>query len=85
MRPEIFQRVVSDILVGLPGVVVYIDDILIFGRNQVQHDSRLARVLERLKAANLKLNWAKCHIGKDQVKYLGSTLTRDGVQPDTAR
>ena len=83
--PEIFQRVVSDILVGLPGVVVYIDDILIFGRNQVEHDARLASVLERLKAANLKLNWAKCHIGKDQVKYLGHTLTRDGVHPDSSK
>jgi len=80
--PEIFQRVVSDILVGLPGVVVYIDDILVFGRNRKEHDERLASVRARLTAANLKLNGDKCCIGQEQVKYLGHILTKAGVQPD---
>ena len=85
--PEIFQRVVSDILAGLPGITVYIDDISIFGKNQVEHDARLVSVLERLRAANLKLNWDKCNIGKDQVKYLGhmQLLTKDGVQANSSK
>ena len=81
--PEIFQRVMSDILSGLPGIVVYIDDILVFGSNRQEHDERLACVLDRLKTANLKLNWDKCRIGQEQVKYLGHILTKDGIQPDT--
>ena len=81
--PEIFQRVVSDILSGLPGVVVYIDDILVFGHDRAEHDERLANVLARLKSASLKLNWDKCRIGPEQVKYLGHILTRAGVQPDS--
>ena len=81
--PEIFQRVVSDILSGLPGVIVYIDDILVFGRSRTEHDERLAAVLSRLKSANLKLNDGKCRIRREQVTYLGHILTKDGVQPDT--
>ena len=80
--PEIFQRVVSDILSGLPGVVVYIDDILVFGCNRAEHDERLANVRARLDSANLRLNLEKCCIGQEQVKYLGHILTKDGVQPD---
>ena len=81
--PEIFQRVVSDILSGLPGVMVYIDDILVFGRDRTEHDQRLAAVLDRLKSANLKLNEDKCCIRQEEVKYLGHVLTKDGVQPDS--
>ena len=43
--PEIFQRVVTDLLSGLPGVVVYIDDVLAYGRNRAEHDARLAIII----------------------------------------
>ena len=80
---EIFQRVVSDILSDLPGVVVFIDDILVFGRNHKEHHERLAAVLARLEAANLQLNRAKCHTSQEQVKYLGHMLTKQWIQADS--
>ena len=80
--PEIFQRVVSDILCRVPGVVVYIDDILVYGKTAAEHDDRLKAVLERLKEANLRLNWAKCRVRQTEVKYLGHWLSSTGVTPD---
>ena len=80
--PEIFQRVVSSILTGLDGVTVYIDDILIFGKNQAEHDARLKQVLQRLAHANLKLNWSKCQVRQSRVKYLGHWLGVEGIWPD---
>ena len=80
--PEIFQRVVDDILQGLDGVIIYIDDILVSGKDQQEHDRRMQRVLQRLKDINLKLNWPKCQIRKARVKYLGHFLTDDGLLPD---
>ena len=80
--PEIFQRVVSDILQGLDGVMIYIDDILIFGRDQQEHDKRMEQVLRRLSNANLKLNWTKCQIRQSRVKYLGHWLSDQGILPD---
>lgn len=50
--PETFQRVLSDILEDLEGVFVYIDDILIVGKDEEEHDHRLKLVLERLSAVN---------------------------------
>ena len=64
-------------------MMVYIDDILVFGRDGTEHDQRLAAVLDRLKSANLKLNEDKCCIRQEEVKYLGHVLTKDGVQPDS--
>jgi hypothetical protein len=81
--PEIFQRVVDDILKGLQGVIVYIDDILVFGKDQQEHDMRIKTVFQRLHDANLKLNWAKCQLRKTRVKYLGHWLTNQGLLPDT--
>ena len=83
--PEVFQRVVSDILSSLPGVIVYIDDILVYGRNSAEHNSRLEAVQQRLSQANLKLNWDKCHVGQERVKYLGHWLTQEGVKPDSGK
>ena len=80
--PEVFQRVVSDIIAGLSGVIVYIDDILVYGSTSEEHAERLQAVRKRLQAANLKLNLGKCQIGKTKVKYLGHWLTDSGVLPD---
>lgn len=72
----------SNILAGIKGQAVYIDDILVYGRNQAEHDERLKQALRRFADANLKLNWSKCQIRKDKVKYLGHWLTGQGVLPD---
>lgn len=39
--PELFQRRMNRILEGLDGVVCLIDDILVFGKDQDEHDKRL--------------------------------------------
>ena len=49
--PELFQKRMTKILEGLNGVVCLIDDVLIFGSTQTEHDSRLMAVMERIKAA----------------------------------
>ena len=43
------------ILAGLDGVLVLIDDILVFGMDQEEHDARLEAVLQRLKTVNVTL------------------------------
>jgi len=72
----------SDILAGLEGVVCMIDDILIHGSTQEEHDQRLAAVLERLRKAKVTLNLAKCEFSKCRVKFLGQILDGSGVRPD---
>ena len=66
----------------LPGVLNISDDLLVFGRNQAEHDARLDAVMQRLRKANLTLNPAKCVFNTDRVVYFGHVFTADGISPD---
>ena len=57
--PEFFQQKISTILANLEGVVCMIDDVLIFGHNQEEHDQRLKVVLSKLQKAGVTLNKTK--------------------------
>ena len=48
----------------MEGVVCLIDDILVFGKDQQEHDDRLCAVMKRLQEAGLTLNGAKCEFRK---------------------
>ena len=61
---EQFQRCMAEKLTGLEGVECNIDDILIHGRDQEEHDQRLHAVLNKLKEAHITLNPEKCEFGK---------------------
>ena len=54
--PAIFQRIMDTLLVGLYGVVVFLDDILISAPNRKLHIQRLEKVLKILKDAGFKLS-----------------------------
>eukprot|EP00117_Sycon_ciliatum_P008805 scpid39753/ scgid0465/ Retrovirus-related Pol polyprotein from transposon 17.6; Protease; Reverse transcriptase; Endonuclease len=83
--PEIFQQRMSAILQGLEGVVCQMDDILVHGRTQEEHDHRLRAVLTRLVLAGLTLNPAKCQFSASDLTFLGVHLTPDGIRPDDGK
>ena len=58
--PEYFQKRMNTILDGLTGVLCLTDSILIFGKDQKEHNTRLTAVLERIQAAGITLNKDKC-------------------------
>jgi transposase InsO family protein len=80
-----FQRFMDHVVRGLKGVVVYIDDILIFADNHEQHLSRLRALLQRLHHFGLRIKSEKCSIAKEQVSFLGYELSKDGYSPDSSR
>ena len=69
----------SQILEGLDGVI---DDILVFGKDQEEHDPRLEAVLQRLKTANVTLNREKCDFSKSHITFLGHYIDKDGICQD---
>ena len=73
----------------LPGLVrnicnVYLD-ILIIGKTFEEHLENIARVLDQLHQAGLKLKPSKCHFLLRQVWYLGHTISDQGVSPDAIK
>ncbi|XP_049277861.1 uncharacterized protein K02A2.6-like [Anopheles funestus] len=79
--PEIFQRIMCQMLVGIEGVVVYIDDIVVAGESKEQHDHRLKEVLEILKRNNATLNEEKCTYGVTCLEILGYNVSAEGIAP----
>lgn len=49
--PGIFQRLMENVLQGIPNVIVYIDDILLMGANEEEHLKTLSLMLDRLEKA----------------------------------
>ena len=83
--PELFQRRMSKILLGLPEVLCHMDDVLIFATSQTKHEDRLNLVLQRLKTAGETLNKAKCEFGVHIVKFLDHIIDGKGLRADPAR
>ncbi|KAL7861742.1 hypothetical protein SRHO_G00131830 [Serrasalmus rhombeus] len=66
--PEHFQKRMTQLLEGLEGVLCQMDDVLIWGATQQQHDERLRATLSRLQEAGVTLN-EKCEFSKSQIKF----------------
>ncbi len=83
--PEIFQKRIWQVLEGLPGQACHLDDILIFGRTQEEHDRNLEAGLSRLRGAGVTLNKEKCVLSKRSVKFLGHIIMSDGIKADPVK
>ena len=80
--PELFQRRMGRLLEGLPGVLCLMDDIIVFGSNQSEHDAHLTAALKRLEAAGVTLNPQKCEFGKQTLRFLGHVVSSEGIRAD---
>ena len=79
--PGIFQRVMESLLQGIPHVVVYLDNILITGKDDEEHLKSLEEVLSRLKKSGLRLKRDKCFFFQKEVEYLGYKIDANGLHP----
>ena len=76
-----FQAKMIELLGGLEGVEVIIDDVLVHGKTQQEHDARLKKVLDTMNRAGLQLNNDKCKFSKPEVSYFGHLVGRNGIKP----
>ncbi|KAJ8016328.1 hypothetical protein DPEC_G00006050 [Dallia pectoralis] len=85
--PSTFQRLMDVVLADSQwtSCLVYLDDIIVFGRSFQEHLIRLDEVLSKLSRANLKVKPAKCNLFASQVQYLGHIISAKGVMADPAK
>nr|CAH7725339.1 unnamed protein product [Callosobruchus chinensis] len=79
--PEIFQKIMEKMLLPCDGTVNFIDDILIYGKNEEEHDHRVKFTMKLLKDNNVLLNMDKCIFKISQIKFLGHMLSSNGIRP----
>ena len=66
-------------------VIVFIDDILIYSRNEEDHASHLRIVVQTLKDIELYAKFYKCEFWLECLEFLGRILSREGIKVDTQK
>ncbi len=79
--PSCFQKILSIILKGCTGTVNLLDDILVCGRSQREHDERLHDVLCRLRTARVRLHGDKTVFSVPELDFVGLHVSAKGVSP----
>jgi len=80
--PGYFQRAMAtEVLYGLlyERCELYLDDIIIFGKDEKEFLENLEMVLRRLDDHNITVNPKKCRIGLSEVEYVGHTINQNGI------
>jgi len=85
--PASFQAYINRALGNLVDTicVVYLDDILIYSRNENQHVGHVKEILRRLREWGLYAKPSKCKFHQKHVEFLGYIVTTDGVIMDPVR
>jgi len=85
--PSVFQRLMDFVLCGLSYMtcLVYLDDIIIFGKSFEEQLARLREVFSRISSANLKLKPTKCSLFRRSVSFLGHIVSEQGISMQTEK
>lgn len=76
-----FQRMMDEILGNLPYCAYYVDDILVYSRNETEHLQHVGQVLKVLHDNELVLRSDKCQFAVSRVEFLGHEISAAGVRP----
>ena len=82
--PELYQKLVRDLLKDLPGIQNAADDMVVHGRDRAEHDDRLHGLLQRLAANGITVNKDKCQFRQTSVIFFGLHLSAHSVKPTAA-
>ena len=82
--PAVFERLMERVFPGLTykSLLIYLDDIIVYGKTFEIHLENLEEVPRRLKEANLKLNAEKCMFFQKEVTFLGHLISEKGRSTD---
>ena len=85
--PGTFERLMERVLAGLSwkSCLLYLDDIIVYSTDFDQHVQHLREVLQRIRAAGMKLKPDKCQLFRTEVDFLGHIIGRTGIRTNPAK
>src|SRR4051812_5920260 len=85
--PATFSRLMNSIFMEYLDkfIVVYLDDILIYSKNEEEHAEHLRLVLMKLREHRLYAKFSKCEFWLPEVTYLGHVISANGVAVNPQR
>lgn len=78
---QTFQRFVDEMTRGLDFCYPYLDDFLIFSKDEEEHKNHLRQIFTRMRDYGVLVNTAKCNFGASDVKFLGYHISELGTKP----
>ena len=79
--PSAFQDFIARILSGCDGAKNMLDDIIVCGATQAEHDRRLHKLLAKRNEVNCTINIGKCRFSVQTVEFVGHEISSQGVKP----
>ena len=80
--PAYFQQLISVLLQSCSDfAMAYLDDIIIFSKNEKEHLKHIEIIFQKLKEAGLKLKESRCYFFKKDIHYLGHLISDKGIYP----
>ena len=80
---SIFQNCIESTLKGIKGVVIFQDDVFVYGTTKEQFDKRMLAVKSRLREKHFTINEKKSNSKPvDSVSFLGYSISKEGIAPD---
>ena len=78
---DLINRVFKDNLDKF--VIMFIDDILIYSKNEKEHEQHLGVVLQRLKEKHLYAKFKKCEFWLETISFLGHVIFKRGIEVES--
>ena len=79
---DIFQSKLDSIFIGMEGVIGIADDMVIAGRDEMEHDKNVLAFMEKCMSNNLTLNSEKIQFKQMQVSFYGYCWSKHRISPD---
>ena len=80
--PGIFQQIIDTMITGLDGVAAYLDDVIVTGRTNEEHNTNLEALFDRILNYGFRIRIEKCHLLMTEITYLGNVISAAGRRPD---
>ena len=80
--PATFQRLMQSCLgeLNLTYCLIYLDDVIIYAKDEEEHLDRLRTIFERFRRDNLKLKPSKCNLFQREITYLAHDVSAEGIR-----